>query len=289
MNIELSLRSMKGYPPPERALEFWLEVKCKTGSHDLKPAWLASVQSQLAFAGRVLTRTHWFHWSSNYTEMKGGEDHWVQIMFPMPREAVSFIEDGRSGPTVIFDVMCGYGILRTGTREQGSYVDRFEIESVPAKIEVAQSGWLQHLKEMEWNEYELFEVPRLPLVRSEGLNRALSCLSEAQTALRLHDYDTVLFKCRKAFEAAAKAGGKTDLKAGFADLCRSAFTDHPEKPAVYDSVMGALGRFAHKLGRHEQMPAVPVSREDAEMMYAASVAVFSALGRASAKRLSHAQ
>ncbi len=144
---------------------------------------------------------------------------------------------------------------------------------------IKRSDWIKLLGEMKWQEYRLVEIPTQPLLAADPkLEIALKRLHEAQSTLRAGDYSGVLTKCRAAFESAAKYQGAGDTKKGFESLLEHAFGGDEKKQAALNGLIARLSDYAH-IGRHEHYPAIHISREEAEFVFATSVSLFSLLGR----------
>jgi hypothetical protein len=144
---------------------------------------------------------------------------------------------------------------------------------------IAKSDWLLRLKEMQWDEYSLFEVSITPLKGDANLETSLARLQEAQQALRLGDHATVLAKCRAALEAAAKYQAAGSLSQGFALLLERAFKGDAQRQTLVNATIGTLSEYAHTFGRHEQYPAAYVSRAEAEFFFTTTVGLFGMLTR----------
>jgi len=143
---------------------------------------------------------------------------------------------------------------------------------------IRRSDWLKRLSEMGWQEYEIFEVAKQPLLADPNLTVAFTRLQEAQNALRSGDYTGVLVKCRAAFESAAKYESNGDIRKGFDSLLARAFRDDEKKQESLSALIKALSDFFH-LGRHEQYPVILIARDEAEFVFSASISLFSLLSR----------
>ena len=146
-------------------------------------------------------------------------------------------------------------------------------------VQVPQSEWVALLHKMGWSELSLFEVPTLPLRDDPNLATAIGRVREAEGRLRGGDYRGVIAKCRDALESAAKYEAAGDVSKGFDLLFKRAFKGDESKPPLVDKIVHALRDHANELGRHEQYPALPASRSEAEFCFATTVALFSMLSR----------
>jgi hypothetical protein len=152
-------------------------------------------------------------------------------------------------------------------------------QDVAVRSFVPQSIWIGLLSKMGWSELALFEIPMLPFRDDPNLKTALDRLRDAEARLRGGDYRGVIAKCRDAFESAAKYEAAGNVAKGFDLLFERAFKADGVKPALVSSIVKALRDHANELGRHEQYPALPAARSEAEFVYASTVAMFSMLSR----------
>lgn len=154
----------------------------------------------------------------------------------------------------------------------------------PDNVFVPRSDWLRHLKEFGHGEVELFELPVAALRGDPPFQAAVGHLRDAEAAFRSGQYDTTLFKCRKAVESMARHAATGDLKNGFELALIEAFGTDATRIKVFDRVLLALSEMDHVLGRHEQYPPVTVTRQEAEFALSAHVRLLSMLGGLIAER-----
>lgn len=140
---------------------------------------------------------------------------------------------------------------------------RFSSGPLGDRIEyrIPQSEWVTLLRQLEWADIELVELP-LELLRSDPrLARARERLRDAQTALGRGDWESVLQSYRKAWEAAAMAvTGEIDHQSALPRL-KERFGDGLKAERL-NAIAIELGRFLH-LGRHEQAEGVTFDRANA--------------------------
>ena len=255
------------------------------------PGFFLGLNGQVLFADRVVAdsvqfqKTYWSHSSDSMFITRDGNNYHGKLLIPMRGEAIRYIEERRRDQDIALSVNLQYSWqeaiqVPTNDKEQtrffGGQVNN-DTTSVQECV-IKRSDWLKRLAEMGWQEYEIFEVARQPLLKDQNLTVALQRLEDAQTALRSGDYPGVLAKCRAAFESAAKHESQGDTKKGFESLLARAFAEDATKQENIDDIIKALSAYAH-LGRHEHYPAVCIGRLEAEFCFNTTVSVFSLLSR----------
>ena len=281
---------MKGRPGPARALL----IQCSIEWWSSEPGFLVALEGSLQFNGIVVSegvRLKTIDWRGDSTQLFNQYQKVEgEIVVPLPAEAIRFIEDRRGTTDVNLCLeltakwqsasgskanQSGGGVTSQGVGGNLRWGSCGNDESKP----LPHSEWLRLLTEMSWQETELFEVAVRPLRRDPNLRVALERLESAQKCIRDGDYADALANCRKAFESAAKYQGGGDLKDGFQTLLGRVFSGETEKHQLFDAVIGALAKLTHGMGRHEQAPALAVSREEAEFVFASTISLFSLISR----------
>ncbi len=279
-------KHIAGRPGPNMALEItalfeWINSQ---------PAFFLGLTGQVMFADRVVCdsvqfqRTFW-NGSSNTLITRDSGGYQGKLIIPMRGEAIRYIEDRRHDQDVSLGVKleCVWQeAIETPRGDKGQtlliggrvYHNTTSVQDCLIK----RSDWLKRLTEMGWQEYELFEVAKQPLLDDPNLTIALKRLDDAQASLRSGDYSGVLTKCRAALESAAKYEATGDVKEGFERLLARAFKGDDKKREMMNSVIKGISEYAH-LGRHEQYPAIHIAREEAEFVFTVSVSLFSLLSR----------
>jgi hypothetical protein len=285
MNIIAKLFS--GRPGPNKALEITVSIEWYR-----EPGFFIGLNGQVIFADRVVAdsvqfqKTYWSHSTdSMFITREGNNNYQGKLLIPMRGEAIHYIEEHRRDQDIFLNVNLHYSwqeAIQVPTNEKGqTQLFGGQVHSDTVSVQdcvIKRSDWLKRLAEMGWQEYEIFEVARQPLLKDPNLTVALQRLVEAQTALRSGDYPGVLAKCRAAFESAAKHESQGDTKKGIESLLARAFPDAPAKQTSADEIIKALSEYAH-LGRHEQYPAICIGHLEAEFCFNATVSVFSLLSR----------
>ena len=160
---------------------------------------------------------------------------------------------------------------------EASYETAFMVKgSWPVIHSVAQSDWIKLLAQLKWSALELFEIPLELFSSDPNLKRAIELLREAQNRFSRGDWTGVLQNCRQAFEAAAAdIGQSSDKASNFPKLLDR--VGGGKKSERLNELVKSLSEYCH-LGRHEDFPAVNVTREDARAMLRCSLSIFSLLG-----------
>jgi hypothetical protein len=279
-------RVMRGRPGPERGLEIALTIRGDQMGHPLMLNGIAvslmSGANSVASTGSVES---FGVLGFSYALMTATRSASATLFFPMSGESLRFIETRQNRDAVPFTVrvrLQAQHVLAEAPQhglEGWTLSPQVWLQEIVASTEVPLSEWVRRLGEMGWTEISLFEVPILPLVGDPNLSVALDRLRDAETRLRGGDYKGVLTKCRDAFESAARYEAAGDTKRGFDALLERAERGDARKRAPLNAIILALSDFAHQLARHEQYPEIGVSRSEADLCYASTVAIFSLLGR----------
>lgn len=289
--MQIHATQFRGRPGPARAIEISAKFEWMRD-----PAFLLSVSATAKLADRIISDRVSFEkgfWGNSYSGnnmlMLRDGNHQGTLIVPVSAEAINYIEENRREQDVSLNVSCIFAYQEAvevpGQDGKKRYVAG-QVYSESASVYdcvIKRSDWLKRLGEMAWEDYEIFEVSKLDLVKDKNLSVAFQRLVDAQTALRSGDYHGVLAKCRMAFESAAKYESEGDTKKGFESLLSRAFERDQAKQDTTNSVIKSLSDYAHLLGRHEQYPALSVSREEAEFCFCAVVSTFSLISRLLAK------
>lgn len=283
MSLNLEITGVKGRSGPGRALIF----SCRWKWQD-QTAFILGISGTLECHGEIVSNhlmPDEIIWPGNNSTpvVENGREFTGTVVVPLSREALSFIERKRNGD-VSFHLKCRYQyqyyLTWTEGKGQGTAIGgQIGWNTSGRNHTIPQSEWQKRLKELGWEELQLFEVPMLPLVSDKNLEHALAALTEAESALRGHDHKGVLVKCREALESAAKYESAGDTKRGFELLVARAFPDHESKRVAVSALIQKLSEYAHTLGRHAQYPAVNVTRAEAEFALATTVSLFSLISR----------
>lgn len=192
------------------------------------------------------------------------------IVIPLSSSAIQLLEERRNGGDLPLQIDSRILVAGVITGPDGHQLvlsapieSRFSSSAVGGSIElrIPQSEWVKLLRQLEWSEMELMELP-MTLLRSEPrLARARDRLKEAESCLTQGDWDGVLQNCRMAWEAAAIGlTGEESHRVALPKL--AAYFGKGPKAEQLDSLAKKLGEFLH-LARHDQPDHVSITRADA--------------------------
>jgi hypothetical protein len=140
---------------------------------------------------------------------------------------------------------------------------------------IPQSEWVKALKEMQWSEMILLEFPSRDIRSDTRLARAFECLEEGQACYRKGLWDETALNCRKVFEAIVQdTTGEENM--GKALDALNAFIHEPSKANLINQIAKDLGVFL-QLGRHEKLPVIPFTPNDAALALQLTTALLSYL------------
>ncbi len=284
--MNIIAKQIIGRPGPNMALEITVSLEWFRD-----PGFFLALNGQVMFADRVVAdsvqfqKTYWGHSQNMLITNAKNTSYQGKLLIPIRGEAIRYIEERRRDQDIALGVNLQYSwqeAIQVPSSEKGqTRLLGGQVNSDTLSVQecvIKRSDWLKRLAEMGWQEYEIFEVAKQPLLKDQNLTVALQRLVDAQTALRSGDYPSVLAKCRAAFESAAKHESQGDTKKGFESLLARAFAEDTTKQKSADDIIKALSAYAH-LGRHEQYPAICIGRLEAEFCFNATVSVFSLLSR----------
>jgi len=213
-------------------------------------------------------------------------EQYLALRVPLDARTVSFIERIRqgSGPLqfAVSVTFFYHRLVPTSDSTQSSppYVlGLSETAQAQATCTVQRDEWLEVLKTIGWQEYEVFEIPTAPLRRVERFTRALDLLEQAVAAFRAGEYDGCVVHARRALEAAAATTGEGDTGQGFAQLWRDVLpggVDEPKRQALNRFAVGIRelrNPAAHGGNLHFQL-----RRSDAQLALTVTIALFRYLG-----------
>jgi hypothetical protein len=284
MSCQLEVVAINGQPGPERFLKLAVSLRWIASG----PAQLLNLQGRLRFNNAVICPSiapEMFHFGGN-TSADLIRDRPISgtMLAPISPNSIRWIEESRGANDVPLAIELQYAWQDT-PRPQEAFNPangRVYWETMQSQRRISRSDWLMQLKELQWQDYEIFEISTLPLLNDPNLDEALKRLRQAQDALRHGDPATVLAACHKAFESAAKFHAQSDnVKQGFEVLLQS-ITEQENKRAKLNELIKALRDYS-QFGRHENYPPVRITRAEAEFVLASSVGLFSLISRRLAK------
>lgn len=248
--LELICRVANTAPLPIFIIDAWVKVKALNG---------------LVLAdGRIF---HTMHNRADPAIIPPGASGSGSFVIVMPDFVINSIEQRRAGGDIDLVLSSRVRVSQIQLIDEIStfgmpYETEFGNEhSEQIKYHIPQSEWVKILKDMQWSELEIVELPLSILRSNPQLARALKRFTDAQMSYRNGDWDVTMLNCRKVFEAIVQGkSGSADMKDA-TDVFLSIIADN-EKAKRVDNLIKKLGDFLH-LGRHEQLTIV-INRSDAQ-------------------------
>ncbi len=152
-------------------------------------------------------------------------------------------------------------------------------------ITINRDRWLDILKTVGWEEFEVFELPVRRIGGQERLAEGLKHLRLAQTAFRQGQWATTAVEARKACEAAATVDGpEANRKHRLEALVNEVLPSDQDsaKRDMLEGMMKALVPLRNQ-GAHANIR-MAVEREDAELSLTVAIAIFRYMGEALSAR-----
>ncbi len=219
----------------------------------------------------------------------------LNVALPVERRFVEAVEAWRQGRGVPVRIQ-GYvnityrklrevslpGPERVVVRDFG----RPEWAQVRFELSAQRDQWLDVLKQLGWNEFEVFEMGVRPLRRDERFKKAFAFLNEAQVALRQGQWSTTVTDCRKAVEAAASVSlPDSDRRSQYEALVKQVLPNEHDgaKRETLAGLMVALRELRNEAAHGHNLNA-QVEREDAELAFSVAVGIFRYIGESLARR-----
>jgi HEPN domain len=282
LGLEIQIQNVKAVGPPSRSLELDCIIQGETGS--TRPvaiiyAWInVSVQSIPVIEGPYFKQCHA---PAGRSTFPGNGS----IFIPLTGAVLEAIERDRRGD---LELRISSRVLVAPVKEiplgresllllEVGHETTFMLQGTSDfKYTIPQSEWLKLLSQLKWSAIEIFEVPMESLSSDPNLRRAIDLLREAQNRFVRGDWAGVLQNCRQAFEAAAAEVGRTsDKPSNFEQLLDR--VGGGKKSEKLSDLVKSLSEFCH-LGRHEDFPAVCITREDARAALRCALSIFALLG-----------
>lgn len=258
--------------PPVRHLLAWGEIDAPTeGTWVFLSSWSqahfgpAGISVEAAAYGGLLEN---FGPSASDRLWRAGTRASVSFTVPIAPALLDAIERDRT-EGVALSIGCRLVLApvldRRGTSSTLGVPREFQVldsnGSPPGRV-IALSDWVGYLRQWQWREIELFELPFDVGRESPSFRRAFDLLRTAEERLRNGDFGGTFQNCRQALESlAVDVGPPGDLKAGFSRLL-AARLGEGERGKRVGALLMALNDLGH-LGRHEQRPHEDLTRADA--------------------------
>ena len=262
--ISLAISRIQPHGLPNRRLEVLCNVS-HSGSLPLclLDAWLQVVTGKgvPVAEGRLFYPLHSLIDAALWDPNQRYQGH---LVIPLNSETLARIEEERAGTDLTFRIesrvrLCA--VVQQGT-EQLLGVP-YETRFADGQYTIPQSDWIKILRGLNWSELDLLEIPSAAISASPNLARAYKRLEDGQNFYRRGDWEEAMSNCRKAFEALIKdTAGKDDLSQGLDAFTR--LINQKDKAEQINALVKTFTQFLH-LARHEQHPAVPITRGDAQL------------------------
>lgn len=287
MDLELQIREISASAPHYRSLS----LECTIHNRGNKEVALLEAWVTVKTGGNS-TLVDGFHYQqynapAYRATIQAGENGNGRILIPLTPDILYSLEKERSGKDLQFMIYSRVLIapvesIKPTTGEPfyllgAPWETKFSTgNSYPASHKIPQSEWIKLLASLNWSQVELFEIPIETFSSDPNLRHAIELLREAQNRFSRGDWAGTLQNCRQAFEAAAADIGQTDNKKdNFQKL--SDRISNIKKREKLNTLISSLSGFAH-LGRHEDVPKIDITREDALMVLRCTLSIFSLLG-----------
>ncbi|MDX2252944.1 MAG: HEPN domain-containing protein [Nitrospira sp.] len=282
MSLKLQIENVRASGPPSRAIELECSVQGLAGNS--RPIAIITAWINVTLQGRIQVEGPYFkqfHAPAGKAIFPGRG----ALYIPLNSSALDEIERHRQGD---LEIRIDSRVLAAPVREVSLGGDTVQILEAaaettfmhdgvsPVSFIIAQSKWINLLSQMRWSDLEIFEIPMEAFSSDENLKRAMDLLREAQKRFSRGDWPGVLQNCRQSFEAAAANVGQTsDKPTAFQRLVGR--VGGGKKSDKLNDLLKAVSEFCH-LGRHEDFPAVCITREDARAALRCALSIFALLG-----------
>jgi hypothetical protein len=144
-----------------------------------------------------------------------------------------------------------------------------------AMVEISSDKWRKTLKEMGWDELQVFEIPVRGMSGHPAIAAGVVHLRKAQSAFRTGHRETTIIEVRKAIEAAANAVAAEGTERGPALKALVAEVMPRAEDAVRRDLLDALMRaFAEVRHEHAHGGNPEPYHQDAELALSVGVAIF---------------
>lgn len=160
-------------------------------------------------------------------------------------------------------------------------------QQVQFDIVLQRDEWLRLLADLQWDEFEVFEIAVRRMERIKGFQKALGHLRLAEVAFRQGQWSVTVVEARRACEAAAlevDSGAQKDLKSAIHKLMENILPADPDKPKrdAMNHFMLGLAQLRHP-GAHGSSD-TQIDRPDAELALTVAVSLFRYIGAVTALR-----
>jgi hypothetical protein len=236
-------------------------------------------------------------------QLRPGDSTYPTITLPVERQLIQAIEDWRQGRSIFIRLKGYIGIhyRELLPMRSESIIDRSsttktipvyqpprpQMRQVELEVNVQRDQWLETLKSLGWNEFEVFEMAIRPMRTDGRFQKALQLLNAAQTALRQGQWSAVATDARRALEAAATvvSPDEKDRKAKFEALIKEILPGEHDgaKRDMLAGLMLSLRQLRDEAAHAHNLNS-QIEREDAELAFSVAVQIFRYIGEALARR-----
>ena len=266
--LETDIFEMRATCSPRRQLE----LNCRVANSAALPIFIVDAWVKVtALNGLMLADGRIFHTLHNRRDpaiISPGGNGLGSFVIELPDLILFNIEQRRAGGDIelvfssrvrVSQIHKIDGISALGIPYETEFGSR---HSEQIKYPIPQSEWVKVLKDIQWSELEIIELPASILRSNQQLARALKRFNDAKISFRHGDWDATMLNCRKAFEAIVQSiSGSAEMKE--ADGVFLSIIGDEDKANHVNGIVKELGKFLH-LGRHEQRTIV-ISRSDAQL------------------------
>ena len=281
-NIELTVTRHYAEPPPYRCLKLDCQVApSPTFELCILDTWstVRITNGRVIAEGKILL----FHYARiNPATLRVREGGVATFVIPLPGHILHSVEEARAGGDLELSITTSALVspLRADNPMHLATPKESAIAS-PGSHDLAykipQSEWLKLLRQLQWNELELIELPRAWGPPSKTTDRATVRFDDALDAYRRGDWDDSMATCRKAFEALLQdLSGTTDMAK--VETALSSYLGEGPKAKRLNALIRELGQFLH-LARHEPPEDVIIKRSDASLSLQMTGAILRYLGQ----------
>lgn len=141
-------------------------------------------------------------WSLTYLNNEYSQNHPINFFIDLNNEQILEIEKNRNHKSLSLKLNIECEVVENGKSMGGQIEYEFEIQ---------QSEWINVLKQMNYMNYLLFEIPMVSHDNSQQFHNAVNFLTKANEALYEGKYSEVIANCRKAIESVIKSSDLSKL------------------------------------------------------------------------------
>lgn len=259
-------------------------------SHSDPPISLETIDYWVDFAGKNFWPTETF--------AVGGieqENYFLRLPLPFDPHLIREIERAHPGHTdLIFTAtfnikwreVSSFHVQSHGQPEKSHTVrslSETQNQQRSLTIVLNRDRWIEILRAIGWENFEIFEVPTQGLQSVPSLQKGLELIRQAETAFHRHEWPDVVGKVRRAcVTSAAELAPNRDAATGFKLLFEKALPDEEDEPkrTMLQELTKSL---THLRAEVEHPKGMQLGRRDAELALTVAISIFRYLGSALAR------